>query len=163
MTSGMQTTKQQILVLLKRTGSATVEEAAGALAVASMTARQHLLNLERDGLVVSQRVRRANGRPHYLYSLTSKGEDMFPRRYDLLARVLLDEVGEIDAQALAEMTPAARRSFLIQRSADRLAERYRFDASGRDLEDRKSTRLNSSHVKISYAVFCLKKKKQNDR
>src|SRR5690606_41616614 len=28
------------------------------------------------------------------------------------------------------------------------------------VEDRKSTRLNSSHVKISYAVFCLKKKKQ---
>src|SRR5690349_22142697 len=38
------------------------------------------------------------------------------------------------------------------------------DGSGtRDLEawlDRKSTRLNSSHVEISYAVFCLKKKKQ---
>src|SRR5947209_12647497 len=28
-------------------------------------------------------------------------------------------------------------------------------------EDRKSTRLNSSHANISYAVFCLKKKKQN--
>src|SRR3712207_8256939 len=28
------------------------------------------------------------------------------------------------------------------------------------LEDRKSTRLNSSHANISYAVFCLKKKKQ---
>src|SRR5690606_39771215 len=28
------------------------------------------------------------------------------------------------------------------------------------IEDRKSTRLNSSHVKISYAVFCLKKKKK---
>src|SRR5690554_7625162 len=27
------------------------------------------------------------------------------------------------------------------------------------MEDRKSTRLNSSHVRISYAVFCLKKKK----
>src|SRR5690606_40781345 len=27
-----------------------------------------------------------------------------------------------------------------------------------DISDRKSTRLNSSHVKISYAVFCLKKK-----
>src|SRR3989442_9384218 len=27
-----------------------------------------------------------------------------------------------------------------------------------DLRDRKSTRLNSSHVRISYAVFCLKKK-----
>src|SRR5699024_11253234 len=29
-----------------------------------------------------------------------------------------------------------------------------------DFTDRKSTRLNSSHVSISYAVFCLKKKKQ---
>src|SRR3712207_6886290 len=29
------------------------------------------------------------------------------------------------------------------------------------LEDRKSTRLNSSHANISYAVFCLKKKKKN--
>src|SRR3712207_7932220 len=28
-----------------------------------------------------------------------------------------------------------------------------------DMEDRKSTRLNSSHANISYAVFCLKKKK----
>src|SRR3989442_10050116 len=28
--------------------------------------------------------------------------------------------------------------------------------------DRKSTRLNSSHVRISYAVFCLKKKKNNE-
>ena len=31
---------------------------------------------------------------------------------------------------------------------------------GASLGDRKSTRLNSSHVVISYAVFCLKKKKQ---
>src|SRR5439155_25156124 len=31
----------------------------------------------------------------------------------------------------------------------------------RGLIDRKSTRLNSSHVAISYAVFCLKKKKKN--
>src|SRR5690606_10295226 len=31
------------------------------------------------------------------------------------------------------------------------------------LEDRKSTRLNSSHVKISYAVFCLKKKSMDGK
>src|SRR5690554_7722075 len=49
---------------------------------------------------------------------------------------------------------------------------YRMTASNNKLEkddlpyryfkykDRKSTRLNSSHVRISYAVFCLKKKKQ---
>src|SRR5690606_41778427 len=32
-----------------------------------------------------------------------------------------------------------------------------------EIADRKSTRLNSSHVKISYAVFCLKKKKEKDK
>src|SRR5690606_17341923 len=33
-----------------------------------------------------------------------------------------------------------------------------FSYDGVKIKDRKSTRLNSSHVKISYAVFCLKKK-----
>src|SRR3712207_6988181 len=33
----------------------------------------------------------------------------------------------------------------------------------KDITDRKSTRLNSSHANISYAVFCLKKKKKNNR
>src|SRR5256885_5979820 len=35
-----------------------------------------------------------------------------------------------------------------------------FFEQGVDLVDRKSTRLNSSHLVISYAVFCLKKKKK---
>src|SRR5690554_7457870 len=37
-----------------------------------------------------------------------------------------------------------------------------FSAAVYYLVDRKSTRLNSSHVRISYAVFCLKKKKKID-
>src|SRR6266571_4514079 len=34
--------------------------------------------------------------------------------------------------------------------------------AGEDQGDRKSTRLNSSHMSISYAVFCLKKKNSNE-
>src|SRR5436305_7085766 len=49
------------------------------------------------------------------------------------ANDLVDRVGAVDA---AEQRPGA----------------------GDQLLDRKSTRLNSSHVRISYAVFCLKKK-----
>src|SRR3712207_8330217 len=37
---------------------------------------------------------------------------------------------------------------------------YAFEVANGAGEDRKSTRLNSSHANISYAVFCLKKKKQ---
>src|SRR3712207_8905984 len=36
--------------------------------------------------------------------------------------------------------------------------REKYQADGTAREDRKSTRLNSSHANISYAVFCLKKK-----
>src|SRR2546430_12485651 len=48
---------------------------------------------------------------------------------------------------------AGRRSKILQ--SDRYAEALR------RAQDRKSTRLNSSHSQISYAVFCLKKKKKN--
>src|SRR5690554_7788798 len=48
-----------------------------------------------------------------------------------------------------------------ERSAASIARRLQDPLSELvKIEDRKSTRLNSSHVRISYAVFCLKKKKQ---
>src|SRR5207302_8935001 len=46
------------------------------------------------------------------------------------------------------------------RKSDLLLHSCGFDTS---TTDRKSTRLNSSHVKISYAVFCLKKKKKKKK
>src|SRR5207249_10633011 len=60
--------------------------------------------------------------------------------------------------------PCARRS-AFQSHSDSLRERLAHGFVHGDAEfvhlvvDRKSTRLNSSHVSISYAVFCLKKKK----
>src|SRR2546422_4341702 len=61
--------------------------------------------------------------------------------------------------------PRCRRAALERRRSARRNERQRVDrerlgkgARRRD-RDRKSTRLNSSHGYISYAVFCLKKKK----
>src|SRR3712207_8483578 len=51
----------------------------------------------------------------------------------------------------------------LRRARDRRGRRERDAALRRratNLEDRKSTRLNSSHANISYAVFCLKKKKK---
>src|SRR5256885_12700944 len=48
--------------------------------------------------------------------------------------------------------PASALEFLLRRDETEMAEKTL---------DRKSTRLNSSHLVISYAVFCLKKKKMN--
>src|SRR5256885_5653184 len=51
--------------------------------------------------------------------------------------------------------PEPLRQWLARRSPE-----LRRDAGRRRGRDRKSTRLNSSHLVISYAVFCLKKKKK---
>src|SRR5690606_40682682 len=51
--------------------------------------------------------------------------------------------------------------FAVEAAEFAMSGPYSFDSDFKSLfasEDRKSTRLNSSHVKISYAVFCLKKK-----
>src|SRR5439155_21074727 len=55
-----------------------------------------------------------------------------------------------DAEAAVSKTVPARKEFI--RNSAKLFQR-----------DRKSTRLNSSHVAISYAVFCLKKKRKRQR
>src|SRR3989442_8331253 len=54
-----------------------------------------------------------------------------------------------------------RAALVVQRIPDVRDDSHRVErlASRPDAKDRKSTRLNSSHVRISYAVFCLKKKK----
>src|SRR2546427_842675 len=57
---------------------------------------------------------------------------------------------------LFRSSPSCRRS---SRRLNRVTSRASWKHSRRD---RKSTRLNSSHSQISYAVFCLKKKKTHD-
>jgi predicted ArsR family transcriptional regulator len=149
----MQTTKHQILVLLKRTGSVTVDEAAGALAVASMTARQHLTGLERDGLVRTEKAKRHTGRPHYVFSLTPKGEEMFPRRFDLFAQALLDEASNLTPTDIESLDAESKRSLLIQRSADRLAERFRFQVAGNTLEQRVAAVTDVLHLIGGFAEW----------
>src|SRR3989454_7347335 len=58
--------------------------------------------------------------------------------------------------ALADRLPAFGPT---TRPASEIADRERAALATALSQDRKSTRLNSSHLVISYAVFCLKKKK----
>src|SRR5438552_10540716 len=75
-----------------------------------------------------------------------------------------------DALPICQADPGAARSVCAEargrvgvrgdRGHDR---RHGGVGHGRDLLDRKSTRLNSSHQIISYAVFCLKKKNETQK
>src|SRR5947209_5388280 len=65
-----------------------------------------------------------------------------------------------DQRALLE-DPSAARAGRLREAIGQARAAAGAEAALRVLEDRKSTRLNSSHANISYAVFCLKKKKEN--
>src|SRR2546422_5840068 len=60
----------------------------------------------------------------------------------------------------AHLVRVTDRARIFQKGSDQRQIQLRTHLHRGSLEDRKSTRLNSSHGYISYAVFCLKKKKQ---
>src|SRR3712207_8812144 len=77
--------------------------------------------------------------------------------HDALPIFLRDLGGELDV--LRAERGQQHRDALADRGVDQLE---RLSETGA-LLDRKSTRLNSSHANISYAVFCLKKKSKSDK
>src|SRR5690242_21504320 len=81
---------------------------------------------------------------------------LFP--YTTLFRSQLDGRGRDAARHRGAVDPQHRAGELHGRPV--ACRRGRVPAAALDAEDRKSTRLNSSHMSISYAVFCLKKKKK---
>ena len=134
--SGMKSTKDEILVLLKRNGGHSVSELAGTLGLSTVTVRQHLTHLERDALVATA-VSHTNGRQHYVYRLTAKAHAAaFPRRSDRLVELLMREIGLLDASQLEQLTPRERTSMIVRRLAHRLADEYASLLQGWPLQER---------------------------
>src|SRR5690348_17437026 len=82
---------------------------------------------------------------------------LFP--YTTLFRSRERSSGGVDAEALPGVL-LVRAHLHVVRIANSILTGRRADGHERAVRDRKSTRLNSSHPSISYAVFCLKKKKK---
>src|SRR5690348_17457081 len=83
------------------------------------------------------------------------------RSVHVVIRAAMDELVGLAGRGLGDRDVAARR--ILGRLGDRergaeLEARVIGRGVNRHRRDRKSTRLNSSHPSISYAVFCLKKK-----
>src|SRR5690554_6984394 len=81
---------------------------------------------------------------------------LFP--YTTLFRSQTDQA-EADKR-VAQVKAEERRAMAVALEQENSA---RVEEMRSRVVDRKSTRLNSSHVRISYAVFCLKKKRNNLR
>ena len=118
----MHSTRERILAHLKRQPGQGVDALAGVLGLAPMTIRQHLDKMMADSLIEAQIERRPVGRPARAYFLTPQGEERFPRAYDRLAELLLDELSAADGGVQADgVGVAVRREELLQRIARRAA------------------------------------------
>src|SRR5438445_3310986 len=82
---------------------------------------------------------------------------LFP--YTTLFRSGHDDVLDRPVTVLVQVQDAESEGPGEQRRRDQPETEDQIEADRRPEKDRKSTRLNSSHANISYAVFCLKKKK----
>jgi len=120
-------TRMEILELLRRRGRSSAETIANDLGVTPNAVRQHLTNLERDGLVASQPERSGRGRPALLFGLTERADAVFPKRYGQLATMVLQEVQDMGGpEALDEIFSrvGARYAGAMQHELDGLG----FDA-----------------------------------
>ena len=124
----MQATRQQILDYIRRQGRATVKDLGTLLHLTPTGVRQHLTVLEREGLVTAHEERGRVGRPALVYKLTSKGDALYPKSYDQLSNVLLEEV-----RALAG---AEALQTLLRRVASSFAAPYMDRLEGRPLSER---------------------------
>ena len=86
------TTREVILHGIKSSPHSTVEELAEVADVSPVTVRHHLNALQAEGVIETASIRRKVGRPYYVYSLSEKGQELFPKRYVRLTSRLLDEM-----------------------------------------------------------------------
>jgi predicted ArsR family transcriptional regulator len=149
----MQSTKEHILAHLKKSGGCTVDQLAGAFGLARMTIRQHLAVLERDALVASREERRRAGRPHLVFSLTDTGQELFPKRYDRLADLALQEVAWLDASEISGLGPEEKKKLLLRKMAERVYRQHEERVRGKELTERVSVVANILHEEGGFAEW----------
>lgn len=89
----------------------TARDLATRFDIQESAARGHLERLEERGLVVPAFIREGVGRPRKRYSLTGAGQELFPKRYELLLDSIIDQIIEREGEGYvsALFAEAARR------------------------------------------------------
>lgn len=113
-------TKEEILQLLKVRGEQTVAVLAEALQITEMAVRRHVSRLEKEELIETKMVRQHVGRPMYVYRLSTKGEDLFPKQYKQFAVEMLEDLLHIGDEELVKKLLRARTNRMKEQLANRI-------------------------------------------
>ncbi|WP_017726385.1 helix-turn-helix transcriptional regulator [Halalkalibacterium ligniniphilum] len=124
-------TRDMIMKGLKKHKERSVGEIARELEITEMAVRRHINSLEKDGFIKTTLVRQAMGRPATKYSLTSKGEEQFPRNYNQLSLGILEDLEAINGNELIDQ--------LFERRKERLKKMYEVEMEHDSFEKRVAT------------------------
>lgn len=89
---GQRSPALEILRLIQQRGPQSIKSLEAELGVTTNAVREQIQNLLADGLILAEKERRATGRPAYVYSLTEKAQRLFPQAYDMLLKLLIEEI-----------------------------------------------------------------------
>ncbi len=111
-------TKDRIIMLLKKAGGMTAEDLSRQIGITPMGVRQHLLSLERKGMVEYEARKHGIGRPVFIYKLTDKADDIFPKSYGRFALDMLNDIEELDGrEKVTELFRMRKEKLFKERSA----------------------------------------------
>ncbi|MBI5075671.1 MAG: winged helix-turn-helix transcriptional regulator [Nitrospirae bacterium] len=114
-------TRQNIITLLKKNGGMTIEELSKKISITPMGIRQHLLSLEKKGLVSYTAKKHGIGRPGFVYTLTESADELFPKTYDRLALDILKQVKKNEGQEKINKIFVWRRDKVLRQKKEALS------------------------------------------
>jgi DeoR family transcriptional regulator, suf operon transcriptional repressor len=111
----------EILVTLKQSPGLTARDVVKRVGASLNAVRHHLKELEAEALIVHSREQRGVGAPVHLYQLSAEGENLFPRRYDVLLTQILAQLEGAGGRPAVVEAMEARYSALSERLQAELA------------------------------------------
>jgi predicted ArsR family transcriptional regulator len=120
-------TRKNIMLLLKKNGGMSIEDLSKVIDITPMGIRQHLLALEKKGIVTYVARRRGIGRPGFIYMLTDAANDLFPEAYDSFAVGLLRDIKKHEGVEKIDKIFDWRRERLFRMNKEALSGKENLD------------------------------------
>jgi predicted ArsR family transcriptional regulator len=119
-------TRKKIMFLLKKRGALSIDDISKELNITSMGIRQHLLSLEKRDLIDYVAKRQGIGRPAFLYKLTDKADDLFPKEYREFVVTALKDIEKNEGRDKIDEIFKWRKNRLLKYMKDNLLAKKTF-------------------------------------
>jgi len=127
-------TRNSIIQLLKKSGGLSIEELSKSIHITPMGIRQHLLSLEKKGVVTYVSKKHGIGRPGFVYKLTDKADTLFPKAYDKFAIEILNDIKKYEGPQKLDTIFRWRKDKQLKTFKDAFAGMETIDDSVKELK-----------------------------